>query len=383
MDPLRLSRLLSAGLEAAWNCRLLTPPTLEPDDLLATAARAGPSCLGQGNWRAAFELLTEDLRGSARLNALGRTIAHGQLVGILRQRILAARLWQRCPQILDLPIREPVIVLGHMRSGTTRLHRLLACDPRFAFTRLHETLAPLATSSARSIASTMAVQSLLHLCNPQLRRIHPTFAFAPEEEFGLHAHSFHGAMFEAQWNVPRFARHSERRDPGPVYLEFRRLVQTLRWRRREPEEKVQLLKAPQFMAELDSVLGAFPGARLLWVRRDLGEVVASTASLVWNQRRIQSDSADRHAIGREWLDKTRMREERALAALRKHDPPTLEIEYAALNGDWRPQIQNVYRFLRYDLSPAVERRMAKVAGSIAHQGHRYSPEEFGLAPWPA
>jgi hypothetical protein len=378
LDSLPLVRKLSRGLEAAWAAGMLSRPTLEPRALLEKAGSGQPGILRGGDWREAFELLTDDLARDAQLNPLGRTIAHGQLVAILRQRSRAASLWQRFPAILEEPVPAPVVVLGHMRSGTTRLHRMLACDPRFSFTRFHETLAPVAPSRTRSVVSASLLQSFLKFCNPQLGRIHPTSALAAEEEFGLHAFSFHGAMFEAQWKVPRFAAFCEQRDVAEVYAEFRRLVQTLRWRRSERKDKVQLLKAPQFMQEVRAVLDAFPEARIVWVRRDLGEVAASSASLVWHQRRIQSDAVDRVEIGREWLRKTQLRERRASDALSEQLAATLVVDYSAMNLDWQSEIRRIYRFLGLELSPAVVERMSRVAGTSAHKGHLYSSQQFGL-----
>lgn len=378
MGSLPLVRLLSRGLEASWSAGMLSHPTLEPQALLDKAGSGRAGMLQGGDWREALALLIDDLTQDAQLNPLGRTIAHGQLVSILRQRSRASKLWQRFPAILEVPIPAPVIILGHMRSGTTLLHRLLACDPRFSFTRLHETMAPVAPSRAHSIVSASLVQKFLKLCNPQLGPIHPTSALSAEEEFGLHAFSFHGAMFEAQWAVPRFAAFCEQRAVSEVYVEFRRLVQTLRWRRREHDDKVQLLKAPQFMQEMGAVLDAFPGARILWVRRDLHEVVASTASLVWHQRRIQSDVVDPAAVGSEWLRKTQLRERRAMNELSRKRAASIIVDYSAMISDWLLEIRRVYRFLGFDLSQAVIERMGRVAGSTAHKGHLYSSQQFGL-----
>ncbi len=207
--------ILNRALRHAWSSGLSQEPSLDAGELAAAAMRRERGELESGCWEDALDRLTGDLRRSAALNPLGRTIAHGLLVRMLGQRIRAARLWRNRPEILDRPIDAPVIVLGHMRSGTTRLHRLLACDPRFAFTRLHETLQPLPAGRFQGMAFASAVRELLDLCNPELRRIHPSSALAPEEEFGLHGFSLHGAMFEAQWNVPAFARWCEGRDFGP------------------------------------------------------------------------------------------------------------------------------------------------------------------------
>ena len=108
-DSLPLIRLLSAGLKASWDARILSRPTLEPMALLEKAGTDSAGVLEGGDWREAFALLTDDLIRNAQLNPVGRTIAHGQLVGILRQRALAASLWQRHPEILEEPVAAPVI----------------------------------------------------------------------------------------------------------------------------------------------------------------------------------------------------------------------------------------------------------------------------------
>ena len=381
VPPLPLVGFANRALERAWARGLLTEPPIGAPALVAKAERLEKASIEPGEWRAALEVLTGDLVSSAALNPLGRAMAHGQLVDILRQRIRAGRLWRERPEILELPIERPVVVLGQMRSGTTFMHRLLASDPTFSFTRLHESLWPLRRSAAGSEARAGMVRGALGLLNPALRSAHPTAARAPEEEFGLHAFSIHGAMFEAQWHVPEFASWSERRPLAPVYREFRRLLQTLRWKRGEKVESIQLLKAPQFMQDLDALLAEFPDARIILLIRDPAEVLASSASLVWNQRRIQSDHADPIAIGREWLGKTKLRQERAQRALATlPSARVLPVKYESLTSDWRGEIERIYGFLGLPLMPSSMARMVRITRSVSHLGHRYCPHQFGLNP---
>ena len=371
--------LANRALEWAWARGILNEPPLDPQSLATKAERGERASLDPGHWERALTVLTNDLQQVAALNSLGRAMAHGQLVGILRQRLRAARLWRERPDILANPIRRPVIILGQMRSGTTLTQRLLACDPRFSFTRLHETLWPLSRHrlGARTLAS--LVRGGLQLANPRLRSAHPTAASAPEEEFGLHALSLHGAMFEAQWHVPAFALWCEKRDLAPVYREFHQLLQTLRWRRRERPDAIQLLKAPQFMQDLDAVLAEFPDARILLLSREPAEVMASSASLVWNQQRIQSDEADPRRIGREWQRKTLLRQKRARSALdRLPSSRVLPVDFGDLNSDWAREIRRVYAYLELPLTTEILARMKRVARCDEHRGHRYSPSQFGL-----
>ena len=132
------------ALTALWRSGLAPRPQLDAGALEAAALRSAPrSALGPDDeWQAPFELLLRSLREEAKLNPLGLTMAHGQIVMMLRARMRAAKLWRDHPEILERWIRAPVIILGQMRSGTTRLQRLLACDDRFAFTKLYESLIP-------------------------------------------------------------------------------------------------------------------------------------------------------------------------------------------------------------------------------------------------
>jgi hypothetical protein len=377
---LRLVSAANRGLARRWASGVRPVPPLEAAALIAKAEGQEQGPLEPGHWEEALRILTNDLCGAAALSPLGRVMAHGQLVGILRQRIRAGQLWRKHADILERPIERPLIVLGQMRSGTTLTHRLLACDPRFSFTRLHESLYPLAANRVAGQWQARLVGSLLRALNPQVRSAHPTSALAAEEEFGLHAFSLHGAMFEAQWNVPKYARWSEVRDLAPVYREFHQLLQTLRWRRHDRVDAIQLLKAPQFMQDLPAVLHEFPGARIVMLVRNPADVMASSASLVWHQQRIQSEGADPRRIGAEWRRKTMLREERALRAL--DDVPGSDlviVEFDQLKADWSGQIRRIYEHFGLALSPLTLARMKRVASATDHRGHAYSAAQFGFA----
>ena len=376
------------ALTALWRSGLAPRPVLDAGALEAAALKgASPEALGSDDsWREPFRRLVRSLCEEADLNPLGLTMAHGQIVMMLRARRRAAALWRAHPEILDRPTHAPVAILGQMRSGTTRLQRLLACDDRFAHTRLHESLipAPFGRAPGRRDGRRWRARAglaLLHRLNPEIGRIHPTAPSAPEEEFGLYSFAFGSAQYEAQWRVPSFSRWWEGADPRPLYRQFRALLQTNGWFRGERADRPWILKAPQFLQDLPALLDAFPDARLLVLERDLDAVVASSASLVWNQMRVQSDRADTAWIGREWLRKTMLRRARARAALdSRPDVPRLHVPFDAMNRDWRQEIRRIYDFLGLDLPAETERTMAAyVAGATAHVGHRYDLAQFGLS----
>lgn len=382
----RVGRVCSL-LEHVWSRGWAERPSLDPDALLAKARRVGAlDDFGADNgWRERLHRLTDALHAEARLNALGRTIAHGQLVAALVNRLRFAALWKRWPDIADVPITAPVVIVGQMRSGSTRMQRLLACDGRLSFTRFFESWNPLPRwpwlpFDDRRLRGWSALR-LASLLNPGFRAIHPSGAAEPDEEIGLQTMSLYGSAFEAQWRIPSFARFGEASDSRPVYRELRRQLQTLRWLRRERGDRPWVLKLPQFAQDLDALLDTFPDARLVILDRDPAVVVASSASLVHNQMAIQSDAADGAWIGREWLRKTALRQRRVRQALDRTRSASVEVAYDAMEHDWRYEMHRVYAMLGLRLTPRAERRMARFLGATPDPPrgkHRYDLADFGL-----
>lgn len=386
-DRQPLLRFLNRGLQQSWRMGVATRPRLTASAMTIEAIRrTGLTDFGpEENWRPALDLLARSLVRDARLNALGRTIAYGQIVGILMQRLRAHALWAEHPEILARPLAPPIIVLGHMRSGSTRLQRLLACDPRFAHTRFFESWRPVPHRRSAAVDDRKwragAALQVARMLNPRFTAIHPTALTAPDEEIGFHAFSLCGAPFEAQWRIPAFARHWESADLDVVYGEFRALLQTIGWLRGEPLDRSWILKVPQFMQDLPALLRAFPQARLLCLSRDPVEVIGSSASLALNQMQIQSDHVDPHWVGREWLRKVALRERIARDTRALSTAPQLDIEYRRMSQDWRAEMRRIYAFLGVELSAEVEQRMAQyVRSAHGHAGRRpsYSLADFGL-----
>jgi hypothetical protein len=379
-------RLLNQLLDRAWRLGWASTPTLDPDALIAKAAaltRTEPDDADNG-WRDRLRLLCSDLEAEAALTDLGRTIAHGQLVAALSNRFRAHALWTAHPEILEQPLARPIVIVGQMRSGTTRMQRLLACDSRLTYTRCFESWNPVPARAGRAIDDRKLRgwlgMACARLVNPGFAAIHPSGWNAPDEEIGLQCASIFGSAYEAQWRVPRYVAHIETADAVPVYREFRRLLQTIAWLRGDAGDRPWVLKVPQFAQDLSALLTVLPDARVVRVMRDRDAVIASSASLVRNQMAIQSDAVDPPAIGREWTRKVALRDARMAAALAGSDVPRVEVDYDEVGRDWAGAMQRVYRMLGLPLTGEVQGRMAAYlrASRRARRPHVYDPAAFGL-----
>jgi hypothetical protein len=369
----RLNRWLARAWERGW----LSYPALDPDLLWAKAAR-GFSAEDEGggrraedvaDFRARLAVLAQSLEDEARLNPLGCCIAHGQLVRAIRHRLALGRLWRAKPELLETELAPPILVVGQMRSGTTRVHRLLAADPAHCATRFCDSWHPVpARPDLRPLRSGVALAFARRL-DPWLDTIHPFGAARADEELGWLAAALDHCAYEAQWRVPAFTAWSEARDPSPVYREFARILRTDAVHRSNAH-RPRVMKVPQFAEDLAILLEQFPDARVVVSQRRGEETLRSSISLVANQMTIQSDSVDLGEIEGEWRRKIALREARIEAALTRFGGPVARIDFARLDADWRADIGEVYDAFGLLLAePTLAAMTREMARGSPHREH--------------
>ena len=372
---------------------LIDPARLDRDFLLEQAVDAtGLDDFGDRWFERPFDVLLDSVRREAQLNAAGDFSAMKMFHHVLRDRLYTQMWFARHPEILARPLKNPVVIVGPMRSGTTRLHRLLASDKRFAHLRSFETISPVPRPEFEAVLAgevedfrpklASRILKVARLANPRTLSIHPTGAFEPEEELGLVAASMYGMKWEAQWHVPGYAEWCAGESAVPAYRHMANLLRLIGWSQQESSLRPWILKTPQHMLDLPALLEVFPDARLIFTHRDPRQVVGSAASLAWNQTTIYTDRVSPEETGRQWLDKTaqmiaKMRSARDAIPRDR----MIDVQYEDMERDWRETMERVYRFLGLDMEPAVPamQRYLDRSANLKRNPHRYSLEEFGLS----
>lgn len=383
----------NAFLGRAWDRGWLPCPTLDPDELWTAATksfgnraeaaeRGGRPPEDVADFRIRLEKLCSAINSEADLNPLGRAMAHGQLTRIIRSRLQFGELWEQRPELANAKIAAPVIVVGHMRSGTTRIHKLLAADPAHSHTRYCDAWHPVPGNPAMRRLKGALDLAMLSWLNPWLQSIHPMASGEVEEELAWLASALNHSIFESQWHIPSYSSFSEARDPAPIYREFSRILRTDA-EHRGVAAKPRVLKVPQFAEDLATLLAQFPRARLVIARRDTDAVLRSAVSLAANQMTIQSDRCDITRIESHWKHKIALRESRIEASLADWAGPLARLEFDALNADWEREIARAYANLGLDLSQAALAAMrAIMADSEAGHHHAHSEQLARFAAQP-
>jgi len=332
-----------------------------------------------------------DAYAAAPLHELGSRLLRGRVVHSLRMRLRANEWFRRHPEIADEQVDDPVVVVGMMRSGTTLMQRLLACDPRFRCALGWEVLevAPALDLDwaapdprvARGEEREAQTRALL----PDLFAIHPMHAHEAEEEIVFLADAFLSHVPESGVAVPAYRQWIDGEDFTPAYDHLHRMLQLLQWQKRQRGESAQrwVLKTPAHLGYLDVLCARFPGLHLVHLHRDPRETIPSGASLNTTLHRMHSDAVDPVRIGREWLQRMGWTNDRAMAVRDSWDPTRVtDVEFGEVVADPVGQAARVYDAIGLPLGPEQEAAMRHWLQARPREAGRpaYTAEDYGLAP---
>jgi len=388
--PMRVLNTVLRGANAIGLARF----SLDPDNLLAAAHKAtGLRDFGDDSFLDPMQRLIASLEAEADLNPVGRFMNRTNILRLLKHRLYAQDLLTRHPEILQRDIPDPVVVVGLGRSGTTRLHRLLAADTHFLHLTSWESVFPVpypecfaaraqGRTDPRIIALDQGLRAVMYM-SPQVAAVHPLGTFEVEEEVGLLQHAFSSQIFEIQAKIPSFAEWLMTHDQHAAYDYMVVLMKIISWFRNDPEDKPWVLKTPQHMQDLDALLQVFPNARLVCSHRDPIKAVGSICSTAWNAMVRDNDGMAADWLGPQWLSKTERMLHKTLRVRDEIVAPEnqYDIQYADITADWQGALQGVYDFLNLPFTNEARRNMQGWLDrnkQHQHGAHKYSLAEFGL-----
>ena len=96
----------------------------------AASRRTRLEDFGGDEFRVPLRILFQDLDEDANLGVIGRFAIRLLIVEGLINRLRIRECLESNPTIEDVEVRNPLLVVGMPRTGTTLLHNLLALDPQ-------------------------------------------------------------------------------------------------------------------------------------------------------------------------------------------------------------------------------------------------------------
>ena len=258
------------------------PADYSVDAVLAGArARTGLTDPGPDNGWAERLQVWIDVAHEPNRTELARVSMLALSIKFLANRMRVHDFAARHPEVREIAIDAPVMVIGLPRSGTSHLVNLLAADSRFRAAPLWELnqMVPHRGDGAGPdgidprYRATAAAFAAAQTANPYIKSWHPMDPWRIEEDIEIHAADFSGYYPEhlmqhaASWR-DYYLQHDQ-----VQHYEFQKLcMQVMTWFR--PGER-WLTKYPAHIENIPALLQVFPDAVLVETHRDpVGSVVS-------------------------------------------------------------------------------------------------------------
>jgi hypothetical protein len=348
------------------------------------AISASSSDRNLDRFRDGLEVLLDTATREANLSRSGGERLEMLCRRLLRNRVQIAAALDSFPEITQTPIVKPLIVVGFYRSGTTFLHHLLAQDPRAHAPLMWELSAPAPPPALNSPGNDLRIKGAEQAAldhrrsRPEIDSIHPLSANNPEECSLLLQTSFSSTLFFLNLNVPSYLKWLLNRDMQAAYQYYFKQLQIILWRSKA--EHV-VLKAPEHLLFLDSLMTVFPDACVVHLHRNLASVVGSSCSLIRSLRRLSVDEADWSELGRQTIDLLTQMASRSTDFRRSTDRRFYDLQYDRLIEAPVHTVREIYQYFGYDYGAEFELSLTKFVAQN-HQNrenaHSYSLEEYGL-----
>jgi hypothetical protein len=347
--------LAAPRLDAAQKAALAWGETMPVDFseraiLDAACVRTGLDDFGREDFRARLGIIREEWGRTTELTSLHRWVLHAYLVRYASNRLLIQDLLKRHPQIHELEVRRPVIVVGLPRSGTTHIVNLLASDRRFHSLPLWESYEPVPIAGEAALADgtdpryERCAQAWIGMQRtiPLIAAMHPMQPDHIHEELELMSPDFASYNFEWLAHSPRWRDHYLGTDQTPHYEYLKDVLRILQWRR-GGEKKRWVLKCPQHLEQLPVLKRVFPDATIVVTHRDPVAVIQSTVTMQGYTQRIHRKHVALDALIGYWP----VRIEHLLRGCVRDraqfdDAHSTDVPFEMLTADPLPTLERVY-----------------------------------------
>jgi len=367
-DDIRITDLASPQLNDMQKAVLAFGETLQVDFseeyiLERARQRTGLSDFGPDDFRGRLRVLREEWGGDPGLTGIGRLGLQRYLIRYACNRLLIRDTLLKHPEILDLEIRAPIIVVGLPRTGTTHLLNLMAADSRFRSLPLWESYEPIPLPGEGPLPDGTDPRyqrcaedwETMKTMGPLIEAMHPMNPDHIHEELELMSADFASYNFEWLSLSPRWRDYYYATDQTPHYEYMKNALKILQWMR-GPDRWV--LKCPQHLEQLPVLSKVFPDATVAVTHRDPVSVIQSAVTMLAYGQRLSRRKVETKALIDYWSDRI----ERLLrACVRDRDvlpaEQSIDVPFHEFMADDIGMVERIYRKAGVEMTPTARQEL--------------------------
>jgi Sulfotransferase family len=268
---------------------------LDENSLIGRAkANTGLSDFGDDDWYEPFKILIKGLDEEGALTLMGRIMTRSDLLMNLEARLRIEDTYQKHPEIEDLELASPMLIIGAGRCGSSAMLNVLSHDPDNGTINDWNALFPCPppetatyqTDPRIAVADRIATQ--WNRVTPELASMHEFGGNIPVELVKLETMSFQSTAWLDMYGYSQSYNEYMALQPDhmPALLYAKRVLKLLQWKN---PRKRWLLKSPDAMRYLPDAIKAFPELQLIWLHRDPLKAVSSMVSMMGTLFWVRSD----------------------------------------------------------------------------------------------
>jgi len=195
-------------------------------------------------------------------------------------RYLESKKLKKIVEKVKLP-DDPVIILGHWRSGTTHLHNLLCKDPQFGYVTMTQAFFP------KSFIYLKIFRNMMKVFMPDTRpqdNVKIGVDEPQEDEFALGSlcpYGFYVSWYFPQQMIENYIKYTcLKKVPSKVKEEWKRVyLELLKKAKYYIRRKSLVIKNPANTVRIKILLELFPNAKFINIHRNPFEIYMSTHKL--------------------------------------------------------------------------------------------------------
>jgi hypothetical protein len=365
----------------------MSPPRIElsVDELMAKARGIAGVDMADDEIVEPLTIIHRALNEEAKLDEEGIRAHEAKLIRLLANRLRMKRDFLRHPEILEQPVKGPLIVMGVARSGTTKTQKVLAASGDFNYLPFWQNFNWASFSGESNESPEPRIAEAEEFCrwydtrSPETKFGHSFRALEPEQESVLGEGCFVSPSFIGYAEMPSYAHWLRKQPPSIGFRFLREVMKYLQWQELANPAKPWLLKSPNYNGLELGILKVFPEARFVMAHRSPLKTLPSMCKLVQCFRAAFGEVPPDHALIMEGNFASMAAH---LANRRTHkDLPLLDVRFEDLVKALPETLERIYAHAGMILSEeALQNMLRWNAENTMHQlgDFRYSLEEFGL-----
>ncbi len=334
--------------------------------------------------------LLNSLNNEAQLNVAGVMAMEKRILRTLTNRLRMFRDYRDHPEIDDQEIVRPLMLTGGGRTGSTKLHQLIAASGDFKYMTFWQAFYPSLRSGDRAESPDARIRDAEEFVQwfneraPRAVLTHPYETLETEEETHLYEMGTFGFLIFSAVFVPSFIQWYGALDFRPQVEFFKKTLKYLQWQFHDGDTRPWVLKYPGYQGFEPILRQVFPDAVFATTYRDPLSTLTSGCSLFSAYYEACSDASFDHFIGLAMMEGQAARLQIQMNTRRDHpDMDILDISYADLLKSTDDVIKRIYAHAGMNLGEQARNAMLAWEQKNAqhkHGVHKYTLEQFGLTP---